>query len=138
MVNEIILYFDARSKKHQIDNWVCSVLRALISCIKCIRDQQMHINFICVPLLYNGHPEDGHVSGRNMLLTTVQLKYINKIKKPLLLFSTFYEASRCSPGQKIKRFLYNWICMTSPPHKNPLKPIETELHRHTVVISYLF
>jgi hypothetical protein len=71
----------------------------------------MHIYFVYVLLFYNGHPEDGHMNGRNMLLTTVQLKYIIKIKTHLLVFSTFYEADCCSPGQKINRFLYNWICV---------------------------
>ena len=74
----------------------------------------MHINFVYVIVLYNGHAEGGHMSGRNMLVTTKQLKYINKIKVHLLVVSTFYEAGSCSPGQKINKFLYNWICMIPP------------------------
>ena len=83
--------------------------------MKCIKDQQMHINFIYVLLLYNGHPEDGHMSGRNMLVAIIQLKHANKIKVRLLVFSTFHEACSCSPGHEINRFLCNWIFMTPPP-----------------------
>ena len=92
----------------------------------------MNFNFVYVLLFYNGHPEDGHMSGRNMLLTTIQLQYVSKIKVHLFVFSTFYEAGICSPGQKIKRFLYNWICMSPFHTRGPFKPVETETHRHTV------
>jgi hypothetical protein len=42
-----------------ITGLICSIVRALIRCIKCIRDKQMHFNFIDVLILYYGHQ---HVS----------------------------------------------------------------------------
>jgi len=37
------------------------------------------------------HPEDGHVTGRNMLV--IIIKYINKIKVFLLVFNPIYASN---------------------------------------------
>ena len=61
-------------------NLTCSILRALIRCIKCIKDQQMYFNVIDVLLLYCGHK---HVSATPVFIfraialrTRIQL-YLN-------------------------------------------------------------
>jgi len=36
------------------------------------------------------HPEDGHKTGRNVLVTIIQYEHINKIKVNLLVFNTVY------------------------------------------------
>jgi hypothetical protein len=72
-------------------SFICSIFHALIRCIKCVNDKQMHFNFIDIPLLYyrhqqvsasgvihahslqsfscyqRNHPQDGQMTGRNML-----------------------------------------------------------------------
>jgi len=60
----------------------------------------MHIHFVHVLLLYNGHSQDGHMSDRNMLVTTIQLTYINKIKVHFLVFSTFMNLVVVRPVKK--------------------------------------
>ena len=47
----------------------------------------MHFGFMDVILLHSGHhPEDGHMNGRNMLVTTIQYSYIPKTEMRLLVF----------------------------------------------------
>lgn len=42
------------------------------------------------------HPEDGLMNGRNMLVTIIQQKYINKIKVHLLICNTFPAFNLCT------------------------------------------
>jgi len=39
-----------------ITGLIYSIFHALIKCIKCIKDKQMHLSFINVLVLYYGHP----------------------------------------------------------------------------------
>jgi hypothetical protein len=46
---------NTHTHKNNQSNWICTIFCALIICIKCIKDQQMHFNFIDVLLLYYGY-----------------------------------------------------------------------------------
>jgi len=45
------------------------------------------------------HPENGHMNGRNVLVTTIQQKYGNKIKVNLLVFNAFIHPSTVLRGR---------------------------------------
>jgi len=60
---------DQELKKWQdLQNLVCPILRALIGCIKCIKDQQVIFNFIGVLVFYFGHQ---HVSATHVAIYMV-------------------------------------------------------------------
>ena len=87
------------------------------------------------------HPEDGHMSGRSMLVTITKLKYINQVQMHLLIFNTFYALlkvkvkwSRYRPGvaQRMGRYIAllfhdrgtrrGWVVSSTPrPHFTPRK-----------------
>jgi hypothetical protein len=47
----------------------------------------IHILVTIVSYFQRDHPEDSHMTGRNMLATIIQWKYTNKIKVNLLVFN---------------------------------------------------
>jgi len=46
---------------------------------------QKHFNYNSILVLKQIHPEDGHMSGQNMLVTITQQNYINKINVRFLV-----------------------------------------------------
>jgi len=62
---------------------------------------QKHFNYNSILVLKQIHPEDGHMSGQNMLVTITQQKYINKINVRFLVtlsMNLHFTCNICSTG----------------------------------------